>query len=193
MESGSGIPGRIFPLRIALWAVLAILTGTLLVHRDEAGIVVLLHGLDLALHEFGHPLFSFLGNEVLTSLGGSLFQVLMPLVCFFVLWLKQRDRFGASVALWWAAESLLDVAPYVADAVPMQLELIGGGNGAQLGYGAHDWNFVLTELGLLHRSLAIARAMEFVALAGALFAVVWGGIWIVREMRFARELRGERR
>src|SRR5579859_5123135 len=43
--------------------------------RDEYGSVPLLNGIDLAVHEFGHPFFRvvFFGNETMTVLGGSLF------------------------------------------------------------------------------------------------------------------------
>ncbi len=57
--------------------------------------------------------------------------------------------FGASIGLWWAFENVMDVVPYVADALPMRLHLINGVTGAESPYGFHDWNFILGETGLL--------------------------------------------
>ena len=49
------------------------------------------------------------------ALSGSLTQIAIPLLCLVAL-ARHGDRFGASVALWWTGESLLDLAPYIADA-----------------------------------------------------------------------------
>jgi len=56
-----------------------------------------LHLINLPFHEAGHIVFRPFG-AVITSLGGSLGQLLMPLVCLFVLWFKTRDAFGAGVS-----------------------------------------------------------------------------------------------
>ena len=56
--------------------------------------------------------------------------------------MKTRDDFGASVALWWAAENVMDVAPYVKDARAMGLILLGGVTGKEAE--GHDWNNLLT-------------------------------------------------
>lgn len=69
-----------------------------------------LHLINLPFHEAGHLLFIPLGR-FMTILGGSLGQILMPLVCLTTFLIKTRDPFGASVALWWTAESFMDIAP----------------------------------------------------------------------------------
>lgn len=68
------------------------------------------HLINLPFHEAGHLLFIPFGRFMMI-LGGSLGQVLMPLVCLATFLVKTRDPFGASVALWWVAESLMDLAP----------------------------------------------------------------------------------
>lgn len=131
-----------------------------------------LHLINLPFHEFGHILFRPF-PAVITSLGGSLGQLLMPAVCFFVLLLKTRDAFGAAVCLWWFGENFLDIAPYINDARSMSLPLLGGNFGDTSPYGFHDWNFILSETGLLtydHRFAAIAKGLGTVVMLGAL---VW--------------------
>jgi hypothetical protein len=74
-----------------------------------------MHLINLPFHEAGHLLFRPFGSFI-TSLGGSLGQLLMPLICLFVLLFKTRDAFGASVALWWFGQNFFDMAPYINDA-----------------------------------------------------------------------------
>ena len=61
---------------------------------------------------------------------------------------EARDRYAAAVALWWAGENLVDMAPYVADARALQLVLLGGHTGAEVE--GHDWEAILGALGWLH-------------------------------------------
>ena len=58
-----------------------------------------LHLINLPFHEAGHLLFMPLGR-FMAILGGSLGQILMPLICLGTFVVKTRDPFGASVALW---------------------------------------------------------------------------------------------
>ena len=71
-----------------------------------------LHLINLPFHEAGHLLFIPFGRFMMI-LGGSLGQILMPLVCLVTFLINTRDLFGASVALWWTAESFMDIAPYI--------------------------------------------------------------------------------
>jgi hypothetical protein len=101
---------------------------------------------DLVFHEAGHVLFMPFG-QLLTALGGSLFQCALPLALAGV-FLRQGNQFGAVVCVWWAGQNLVDVAPYIADARALQLVLIGGRTGGEVE--GHDWEYILTQLGWLH-------------------------------------------
>jgi hypothetical protein len=79
-----------------------------------AALTSFLHGVNLVFHEAGHILLLPFG-PLLTALSGSLTQIAIPLLCLVAL-ARHGDRFGASVALWWTGESLLDLAPYIANA-----------------------------------------------------------------------------
>ena len=136
------------PFRLLLVVAMIFFTVQLMRDGYDAWIAQYLHCLNLPVHETGHLVFSIFGNRVLHSLGGSLFQIIMPLVFCFALWIKPRDILGASVALWWAFENFIDVAVYIDDALHMKLMLISGGTGAEAPYGFHDWNFILSEMGM---------------------------------------------
>ena len=128
--------------------------------------------INLPFHEAGHILFSPLG-EFMTILGGSLMQVIVPLVCA-VAFLRREDWFGAAVCVWWAGESLVDVAPYIADARALQMPLLGGGTGAEVE--GHDWEAILTRLGWLNLDRTIGmwtHVIGSVVMLGALLFAAW--------------------
>ena len=66
-----------------------------------------MHLINLPFHEAGHIVFMPFGAFMM-SLGGSLLQLLVPLICAWAFLFQQDDPFGASVCLWWTGESLLD-------------------------------------------------------------------------------------
>ena len=88
-----------FVVRVVLLFAMAFFTLQAFAGGYESWIAQFLHNLNLPVHETGHIVFRIFGSEVITSLGGSLFQTIMPLVFCFALWIKPRDLFGASVAL----------------------------------------------------------------------------------------------
>jgi hypothetical protein len=129
-----------------------------------------LHSIILPFHEFGHVLFMPLGR-FMAILGGSLFQVLMPLGLMLVFIVKQRDTFGASVMLWWTGQSLVDLSPYIADAVLRSLPLVGGG-----GEEAHDWGNLLTMMGLLDYTRALSRLSFLAGVIVMVAGLAWGAL-----------------
>lgn len=141
-----------------------------------------LHLANLPFHEFGHILFRPFGS-FMTSLGGTLGQLLMPAVCLWVLLVKTRDPFGASVALWWFGENFLDIAPYINDARAGQLPLLGGNYGHSAPYGFHDWEYILTESGLLHLDRSLAHFSHFLGSAIMVLALVWGAVLLYRQLQ----------
>ena len=131
-----------------------------------------MHLINIPFHEAGHLLFSPLG-EFMAYLGGTLMQVLVPAVCA-VAFLRSGDRFGASVALWWAGQSLIDAAPYINDARVRELMLIGGVTGREVPEG-HDWYVLLGKLGLLKQDRVIARLTHLAGSLVILLSLLWGG------------------
>lgn len=107
-------------------------------------------GLNLGIHELGHYVFAPFGDRM-AAWGGSLLQCLVPLVGM-AMFLKQRDYFAISFAWGWLATNYFEVAPYVADAVKMQLPLVTPGGG----HAIHDWNYLLGDLGWLRHTETLA-------------------------------------
>ena len=134
-----------------------------------------MHLVHTPIHEAGHVFFRLLG-EFTGIAGGSLFQVIVPLVfCAYFVWHKKP--FSASIVLFWAGSSVLDVYVYANDAVVMQLPLLSGVTGSEGGF--HDWNYLLTETNLIGHTNLIAKIIRFVGtiiiLAAAAGSFVFAG------------------
>ena len=125
----------------------------------------LIDGVNLVIHEAGHIVFSPFG-EFMTIMGGSLFQVIVPLV-FAGYFYFHRKPFSCALVLFWLGESLLNVSVYAADSVVMQLPLLGGDNSI------HDWNYMLEHLGLLRQTASIALVIRLLGTLSIVFATVW--------------------
>lgn len=133
-----------------------------------------LHLVNLPFHEAGHIIFSPFG-QFISSFGGTLGQLLVPVVCLVTFLIYRKDSFGASVSLWWFGENLLDIAPYIDDARAGVLPLIGGNTGQAAPYGFHDWQFLLNETGLLSYDHAIAAGSHGLGSLTIVIALLWGG------------------
>ncbi len=140
------------------------------------------HLVNLPFHEAGHIFFRPFGR-FMTSLGGSLGQLLMPLVCFAVFLLKARDTFAAAFALWWFGESFMDLAPYINDARSLTLPLLGGNTGRTSPYGFHDWEFILHKLGLSNYDHTLAHITDKLGTILMICALVWGGYLLYKQYR----------
>ncbi|WP_462330744.1 TFIIB-type zinc ribbon-containing protein [Thiohalocapsa halophila] len=144
-----------------------------------------LHLVNLPFHEAGHVFFGIFG-QFIGSLGGTLGQLLMPLTAMLVLLLKTRDPFGASVALWWLGQNFLDIAPYINDARAGELPLLGGNFGHSAPYGFHDWEYLLTETGLIRMDHQIAQGSHLLGSLIMLVAMLWGGVLVYRQLAAGR-------
>ena len=136
-----------------------------------------IHLPNLVFHEAGHLIFSPLG-QFMTVLGGSLMQVLIPVVAAMA-FIRQEQTFGAAICVWWAGQNLVDLAPYIADARALQLVLLGGRTGAEVE--GHDWEFILTRLRLLHRDQAIGLAAHAFGMAIMIGALAFAARSIARK------------
>ncbi len=170
--------------RVLLYIVLIILGMKFIFASIESNYAghSFMHLINLPFHEAGHLLFRPFGSFV-TSLGGSLGQLLMPLICFGVLLLQTRDTFGASVALWWFGQNFFDLAPYINDARAGVLPLLGGNVGHSAPYGFHDWEYLLTESGLLAYDHVIAQMSVVVGTGIMLISLLWGGVLLFRQYK----------
>jgi hypothetical protein len=135
-----------------------------------------MHLINLPFHEFGHILFMPFG-EFMMFLGGSLFQILMPLALMCVFVFKQRDTFAGSIMLWWCGQNFIDVSPYIADAEYRALPLVGGG-----GEESHDWGNLLTMMDALQSTQSIANCSFGIGTVLIITALAWG-VWILKNQQ----------
>ena len=140
------------------------------------------HLINLPFHEFGHILFRPFGR-LMTSLGGSIAQVLMPFICLAVFLIKTRDTFAASFCLWWTGQNLMDLAPYINDARSLTLPLLGGNTGRTSPYGFHDWEFILQETKLLRYDYVLANFADKIGRFLMIVAFLWGGYILFKQYK----------
>lgn len=137
-----------------------------------------MHLINLPFHEAGHVFFSLFGRFI-QVLGGSLGQLLIPLIVSVSFSLR-RDFFAMSVGLWWLGQSFMDLAPYIDDARAGQLMLLGGVTGSEV-EDYHDWEIILTRLGLMSYDHILARISFGCGVIIMLTALVFGGYVLSRQ------------
>lgn len=116
-------------------------------------------GITFGVHEFGHLFFSLFGSEWLAVAGGSLMQLLIPIGAMALVGKTSKDWFGVTATATWLGASLIDLAPYIADARAQELDLVSFSEDAS----GHDWHYLLAQAGMLKQDLAVARFANFVA------------------------------
>jgi hypothetical protein len=139
---------------------------------DPAVMDSFLHLPNLVFHEAGHVILMPFGRLV-SVLGGSLFQVAVPLVCAAA-FLRQANGFAAAVCTWWAGQNLIDLAPYIADARSLRLPLLGGVTGAEVE--GHDWEYLLSAIGWLHLDVRLGRFVHYVGALVMAGSVLWAAL-----------------
>ena len=144
-----------------------------------------MHWINLVFHEAGHVIFALFG-DFMGVLGGSLGQLIIPLMCFTALFLKYQNAFGGAVTLWWIGESLLDIAPYIYDARFMELLLLGGHTG-QDAPETHDWHNILGRLGWLEKDHSLAQWTYRIGTVLIIVALVWGATLLWRQVAQLRK------
>ncbi|MFZ4481244.1 MAG: hypothetical protein ACOYNZ_15265 [Rhodoferax sp.] len=136
----------------------------------------------LVFHEAGHILFLPLGRWM-SVLGGTLMQLIMPAIMAAALLIRNRDPFGAALGLWFFGVSLLDLAPYMFDALQPQLMLLSGATGED---GGHDWIFLFSSMGLLPRAQMIGGLAHKLGALTVLSSLAWAAHLLWRQRQRAR-------
>jgi hypothetical protein len=144
--------GRTWWIRVP---VLLWLAWILLRYWDDPAATTLFHGIDLAIHEIGHILWSPLG-EFWSIAGGTLTQVLMPVAAGVALY-RQHDWFGVAFAVSWTGIACFETVLYAGDAVARRLPLVSPVTSEPI----HDWNYLLGELNLLQHAGGVALAWQW--------------------------------
>jgi hypothetical protein len=148
----------------------------LLYAGHQHGTALAIDSANLVVHEAGHALFGWFGST-LGLWGGTIFQLLVPLALasyFF----SQRQAPGAAFCLFFFFENFLGIATYMNDARTQNLPLVTLGDPE---FVVHDWNAILSSLGLLAHDTQISAVVRGAGWLGMVLVV----IWFVRRSLFA--------
>ncbi|QPJ64467.1 MAG: hypothetical protein G3M78_03265 [Candidatus Nitrohelix vancouverensis] len=155
-------PMGVLAVLLGLFAFLMLWIAVHGVFSPDSILLALVHNVNLVFHEAGHMIFAIFGNDTLTILGGSLGQLLIPIIVAVAFFLR-RDYPGFAFGVFWLFESLLDVALYMQDARELKLQLIGG-----LGMEAHDWRNLFNHWDLWRSDQLIVKIVRWVSWLGML-------------------------
>lgn len=128
---------------------------------------------DLIIHEAGHWIFMFFGDFI-ASAGGTISQLLIPLI-FTIYFFLKREMLSGFLLFIWFGYNFVNISVYMADAVVMQLPLLGGDTAG------HDWHNMLSTLNLLNYTSILANITRIIGviivITGAVFAIwyAWNG------------------
>lgn len=140
-----------------------------------------MHRVNLIFHEAGHVIFMPFG-WFMTKLGGTLGQLLMPIVVMLTFLIKNKNNFGAAVGLWWLGQSFKDCAPYIDDALDRKLVLLGGFTGADRP-GSHDWTNILSEFDKIDKHREIATTFDNTGTSLIIIALIWSGYLLYKQFK----------
>jgi len=136
----------------------------LLYARSSGPAFLFIDWANLMIHEAGHPFFSWFGSYTLTILGGTLGELIVPLLCAAAFFWR-REIPGVAFSLFWFFENFLYIGVYMADARAEALPLVGSGE--------HDWNTLFTQWDLLLKDTAIGGATRTLGWLGMLAVCAW--------------------
>jgi hypothetical protein len=133
-----------------------------------SGILLLMDGVFVPIHEGGHLLFR-LGGEFISVAGGTFLQLFVPFV-LAVYFLFRRQSQGVAFCLFFFFEQFLPIATYMADARAQDLPLLTVGDAENV---IHDWNYLFGKLGVLEHDIQIASVVRMIGWLGMIGVVMW--------------------
>jgi len=142
--------------------VSGVLAGAFLLLSRANGFLPILDHANLAFHEAGHLFFRLFG-ETASLYGGTLGQLVFPVVTAVVLW-RRREPLGFALTGIWFFENFLNIAVYMGDARAQLLPLVGGGD--------HDWANILGRWNALASDTSLARKLRALGWLG--MTGMWG-------------------
>ena len=131
---------------------------------DDDGYILFIDDANLWFHEGGHFIFSLFG-DTMGLYGGTLGQLIIPIICGVAFW-RQESLVSVSVALLWFFENFFDIAVYMADARAQKLPLLPPG-------GEHDWTNILSRWGALQYDTTLATILRAVGWLGLFLTLAW--------------------
>ncbi len=144
---------------------------------DPSGFLFLDY-VNLMIHEGGHFFFNW-GGYTLMILGGTLGELIVPLLCgAYFFW--QRETTGFAFCCFWFFENFPYIGTYMADARSSALPLVGSEES--------DWTILFTRWGVLVQDQKIGGAFKMAGWIGMLATVAWLGYRTGRNARATPKL-----
>jgi hypothetical protein len=138
------------------------------------GILLLMDGVFVPIHEGGHLLFRMFGETIMVA-GGTMLQLLVPfwLALYFFF---HRQSQAVAFCLFFMFEQFLPISTYMADARAQELPLLTVGSGDNV---IHDWFYLFNKFGVLEHDTQIAatvRALGWLGMIAVLVWLIWRGL-----------------
>lgn len=133
-----------------------------------SGILLLMDGVFVPIHEGGHLLFRWAG-EFVSVAGGTFLQLFVPFALAVYFFFRRQSQ-GVAFCLFFFFEQFLPIATYMADARARDLPLTTVGDSDDV---IHDWNYLFGKFGLLPRDIEIASALRFIGWLGMIAVAIW--------------------
>lgn len=112
----------------------------------------------LIIHEAGHSFFSIFGSRFLTILGGTILEILIPVMIFLYGWWNYQ-RFVAQLGILLTSFAWIESSAYAADAVSRRMPLIGN-----LPKSSHDFYNLFSLKGVLNDYMIYAWGMYWIGI-----------------------------
>lgn len=119
---------------------------------------------NLIIHEGGHFFFSWFGRTIMI-LGGTLGELIVPLLCAVFFWWK-RETTAVAFCSFWFFENFLYIGTYMSDSRTAALPLVGGGEDS-------DWTLLFTQWDVLLHDQQIGATIRALGWIGMLATVAW--------------------
>jgi hypothetical protein len=129
---------------------------------NTTGFLFLDHA-NLMIHEAGHVFFSW-GGYYTQILGGTLGELIVPLVCL-LLFMYRGETVAVAFSAFWFFENFLYIATYMGDARRAELPLVGGDES--------DWAILFSHWSVLHLDTTIAAWVRGFGWLGMLASIGW--------------------
>lgn len=129
---------------------------------DDDGFLFIDHA-NLMIHEAGHFFFSWFGYYT-QILGGTLGELLVPLLCGLYFFRKGETTAVAFCAFWFF-ENFLYIGAYMADARTSAMPLVGAEES--------DWTILLTRWNVLPHDRTIAAWTRALGWLGMVATIAW--------------------
>lgn len=151
VSRGAGIAWLVFYILFFFYAA-----------ADRTGFLIIDY-VNLIIHEGGHFFFSWLGHTIMI-LGGTLGELLVPLLCAAYFWWK-RETTAVAFCGFWFFENFLYIGTYMADARTSALPLVGSEES--------DWTILFTQWDVLVKDQQIGANTRALGWLGMLATVTW--------------------